>query len=78
MIVKSASVSSCEPRLVNSVGFLVMSFDPSGSYNSSSLSSVKFPQLCLFDCGSLHLLPSVAEASLMIMLDSSLSIAECH
>jgi hypothetical protein len=44
----SVSVSPCEPRLVDSVGFL----DPSGS------SSAEFPKLHLiFGCGSLHQFP---------------------
>ena len=46
------------PRLVDSVGFLVVSLTPLAP---SSPSSARFPGLCLmFGCGSLHLFPSVA------------------
>jgi hypothetical protein len=48
---------------------LVVSFDPSGSYKSSSPSSMGFPELCLmFACGSLHLLLSAESRTFKVII----------
>jgi hypothetical protein len=56
-------VSPHQPRLVDSVGLLVVSLTlpPSGSLTSSPHSSTRLPELHpKFGCGSLHLFPSAA------------------
>lgn len=61
MIVGLVSVSPHVPRLVDSVGFLVVPLTP------TTLLSLfcRVPKLFLmFSCGSLHLFPSVARCSL--------------
>lgn len=58
LIIDSAFMSLCEPRVVDSVGFL----GPSGSYIPSSPSSTGFSDL------HLHLLPAVAGGSLSLTI----------
>ena len=61
LVVGSVSVSPCEQRLVVSVCFLVVHLTPlDPTINPSSLSSAGFSEFHpVFDCGSLHLFPSV-------------------
>ena len=52
----SVSVSLYEPRLVASVGFLIVCLTPLASY-ILFLPLSQDSKLCLFWCGSLHLFP---------------------
>lgn len=83
MIVASVSMNFYEPCLVDFVGYVFSGFlNPSGSFNSSSSSSVGFPELCLmFGCSSLHLFPWVTGGSLSDnnqIRHQSISITEYH
>ena len=63
LLVSSVSVSTYEPRLVDSVGFLVVSLTPQAP---PSPSFTGFPELHLmFGCVSLPLFPRVAGRSLL-------------
>jgi hypothetical protein len=61
LIVGLVSGSSFEPRLIDSMGFILVSLTLSDFNNPSSPSSAWFLELCLiFGCGFLYLFPSVA------------------
>ena len=61
LIVALVFASPHEPRLVDSLGLLLVVSWPSGFYTMSSLSSSGFPVIHqMFDCESLHLLQEFA------------------